>query len=113
MRSNYDVEYSKFDPNAKSQIFNLDKERLNLKVPYKVQRDFTSTFQAEFKPFKVQPRESPKQETDYFEVNNPCFIGTTTYNKTYQNWGANPAMKPAKQQPHVIDVKLQETTTYN
>ncbi len=36
MKTNYEVEYSKFDPNAKSKEFNLDKERLKLKVPYKV-----------------------------------------------------------------------------
>ncbi len=36
IRTIYEQEYSKFDPNAKSKEFNLDKERLNLKVPYKV-----------------------------------------------------------------------------
>jgi hypothetical protein len=36
MKSLYELEYNKFDPNAKSKVFNLDKERLNLKVPYKV-----------------------------------------------------------------------------
>ena len=53
MMSNYVQEYSQFDPNAKAKVFNLDKERLKLKVPYDVPRDFTSTNMAEFKPFKV------------------------------------------------------------
>lgn len=48
IKSNYIDEYSRFDPNAKSQQFNLDKEKLKLKVPYKVSRDFTSTHKAEF-----------------------------------------------------------------
>jgi len=47
-----------------------------------------------------------------FEANHPCFIGATTYSKTYQNWGANPALKPRKLQPHVIDMKLNDKTTY-
>lgn len=51
MKSNYDIEYVKIDPNAKSPSFNLDKEKLKLRVPYKVQRDFTSTHKAVFKPF--------------------------------------------------------------
>jgi hypothetical protein len=51
MKTNYLIEYSKFDPNAKSKIFNLDRERERLKVPYNVPRDFTSTNQAEYKPF--------------------------------------------------------------
>lgn len=51
MKSNYVSEYNKFDPNAKQQIFNLDKEKLKLKVPYKVPRDFVSTNKAEFRPY--------------------------------------------------------------
>ncbi len=47
-----------------------------------------------------------------FEVENRCFLGESTYNKTYQNWGANPAMMPRKQQPHIIDMKLNDKTTY-
>lgn len=112
LKSNYIDNYSKFDPNAKSKEFNIDKERLLLKVPYKVSRDFTSTNKAEFKPFQVVPKENIKDEEDFFELNHPCFLGTTTYNKTYQNWGAGPAMKPAKLQPHFIDVKIQDKTTY-
>jgi hypothetical protein len=46
MKSLYNAEYSKFDPNAKSQIFNIDKEKQNLKIPYKVQRDFVSNYKA-------------------------------------------------------------------
>lgn len=46
MKTLYELEYSKFDPHAKSKEFNLDKERLNLKVPYNVPRDFTSTNKA-------------------------------------------------------------------
>lgn len=56
MRSNYNQEYSQFDPNAKAKIFNIDAERLKLKVPYNVPRDFTSTHKAEYKTFKVQPK---------------------------------------------------------
>lgn len=112
IKSNYIDEYNRFDPNAKSQQFNLDKEKLKLKVPYKVSRDFTSTHKAEFQPFAVQPKERNKRDDDLFEVNHPCFIGSTTYNKTYQNWGASPAMKPAKQQPHIIDMRLNDKTTY-
>lgn len=54
MKSNYLAEYNKFDPNAKSQEFILDKERLKVKVPYKVPRDFNTTYKYEFKPFKVK-----------------------------------------------------------
>lgn len=45
-------------------------------------------------------------------MNNPCFIASTTYGQTYQNWGANPVMKPAKQQPHIIDMKIKDVTAY-
>lgn len=51
LTSNYYAEYNKFDPNAKSPIFNLDNEKLKVKVPYKVPRDFTSTSKAEYRPF--------------------------------------------------------------
>ncbi|CDW75311.1 UNKNOWN [Stylonychia lemnae] len=112
LKSNYIDEYSKFDPNAKSKEFNLDKEKLRLKVPYKVARDFTSTHQAEFKPFQVMPKENKKDEDDMFELNHPCFIGSTTYNKTFQNWGAGPRMKPTQQSAHIIDMKIQDKTTY-
>lgn len=44
MKSSYIQEYSKFDPNARANEFNLDKEKQKLRVPYKVPRDFTSTF---------------------------------------------------------------------
>ena len=53
LKSNYLKEYSQFDPNAKPPEFNLDKEKQKVRVAYDVPRDFTSTFQAEFKPFKV------------------------------------------------------------
>ena len=43
MKSNYIQEYSQFDPNAKAKIFNLDQERLKVRQPYEVHRDFTST----------------------------------------------------------------------
>jgi len=56
MKTIYEKEYSKFDPNAKSRCFNLDKEKLSLKVPYNVRRDFTSTYQSEFRPFQVLPK---------------------------------------------------------
>ena len=46
LKSLYEQTYNKFDPNAKSKEFNLDKERLALKVPYNVSRDFTSTNKA-------------------------------------------------------------------
>ena len=51
MKSNYISEFNKFDPNAKSPIFNLDSEKLKLKVPYNVPRDFTSTNKAVYRPF--------------------------------------------------------------
>ena len=56
LRTNYIAEYNKFDPNAKSQIFNLDMEKMKLKIPYKVPRDFTSTQKAEFRPYLVVPK---------------------------------------------------------
>jgi hypothetical protein len=56
MKSNYIAEYNKFDPNARSQIFNLDNEKLKVRVPYKVPRDFTSTNMAVFRPYKVTPQ---------------------------------------------------------
>ena len=28
------------------------------------------------------------------ELNNPCFVGATTYNKSYVDWGAAPNIKP-------------------
>ena len=55
---------------------------------------------------KTQKRQEEEQ------VDQPCFIGSTTYSQTYQNWGASPAMKPAKQQPHVIDMKIRDATAY-
>jgi hypothetical protein len=56
MKSNYNAEYNKFDPHAKSQIFNLDTEKLKCRVPYKVPRDFTSTNMAEYRPYKITPQ---------------------------------------------------------
>lgn len=54
LKSNYEAEYSKFDPKAKQDIFNLDKEKLKVRVPYKVPRDFVTTSQAEYRPYKVE-----------------------------------------------------------
>jgi hypothetical protein len=42
MKTLYEKEYTKIDPNAKSEIFNLDKVRLSLKTPYKAPGDFVS-----------------------------------------------------------------------
>lgn len=53
LKTLYELEYSKFDPNARSKEFNLDKERQSLKVPYNVPRDFTSTNKAVYQPFQV------------------------------------------------------------
>lgn len=36
-------EFSKLDTSGKAEEFNLDKEKLKVKIPYKVMRDFTST----------------------------------------------------------------------
>ena len=106
MKSNYIAEYNKFDPNARSQIFNLDNEKLKVRVPYKVPRDFTSTNMAEFRPYKVQPQKSQKKDIFDAELNNPCFIGATTYNKTYVDWGAAPNIKPTQVAPTFINMKI-------
>lgn len=112
LKSGYQAEYHKFDPNAKSPIFNLDNEKLKLKIPYKVPRDFTSTSKAEYRPYQVTAK--PMQKPHYLdkEMNNPCFIGATTYNKTYVNWGASGALKPQQVAPTFIDMKIQDRTTY-
>mmetsp|Transcript_18314 Transcript_18314/g.17443 ORF Transcript_18314/g.17443 Transcript_18314/m.17443 type:complete len:84 (+) Transcript_18314:268-519(+) len=83
MKSKYIEAFQKIDSNQKTKIFNLDNERLKLKVPYKVKRDFVSTHQAEYKPYKVVNQHQIKQQDFNPEMNNPCFIGATTYNKTY------------------------------
>ena len=106
LTTNYYADYNKFDPNAKSQIFNLDNEKLKVKLPYKVPRDFTSTNKAEFRPYKVSPQKNvPRGEFDA-ELNNPCFIGATTYNKTYVGWGAAPNVKPTQVAPTFINMKI-------
>lgn len=83
MASSYMKEYNKFDPNARPKEFNLDKEKIKLKQPYKVPRDFTSTNKAVYLPFKVKPQQRVRPEDSNKELGNPCFIGSTTYNKTY------------------------------
>lgn len=42
----------------------------------------------------------------------PCFVGATTYSGTFQNWGASPAMKPKKENPTFINMKIAQRTTY-
>lgn len=48
----------------------------------------------EFRPYKIEINKKLKRNDFDKEINNPCFIGATTYNKTYVNWGAAPAIKP-------------------
>lgn len=45
-------------------------------------------------------------------MNNPCFIGATTYNKTYVNWESAPAIKPKPVPPTFINMKIRDKTTY-
>ena len=78
-----------------------------------MKRDFVSTNQAQYIPFKVQPQQSYRNTKIDPEMNNPCFIGSTTYSKTYQNWGAAPGYKPAKESRHTVDMKMKDSTTYN
>ena len=112
LKSNYVAEYNKFDPNARSQPFNLDHEKLLVKVPYKVPRDFTSTNKAEYRPYKVAPQGNQNRNAFDAELNNPCFIGATTYNKTYVDWGAAPNVKPTQVPPTFINMRIQDQTTY-
>ena len=58
------------------------------------------------------PKQNHKQHQFDKEINNPCFIGATTYNKTYVNWGASGALKPQQVSPSFINMKIQDRTTY-
>lgn len=42
----------------------------------------------------------------------PIFQGQTMYSAEYQNWGAGPGIKPAKEKPKVIEMPIDGKSIY-
>ncbi len=115
LQSNYSQTFIRPSTATRAQEFNMDKEKEKVKVKRTgVSKDYTTTHKNEFKPFLVTmaaKQDVGRQEMNA-ELNNPCFIGSTTYTTTYQKWGSNPPLLPVKERPKVMNVKFDHKSTY-
>lgn len=65
---------------VKTEAFNLDKERLKMRIPREFKRDFTSHNKATYLPYEVRPKTIMRDN----KLPGPdCFLGSTTYGCTF------------------------------
>jgi hypothetical protein len=51
-------------------------------------------------------------QLDRGEMENDYFMDQTTHKATYQNWGGAPALKPAKENPKIINMPMNAQSIY-
>jgi len=91
--------------------FNYDKIRETMKVKYSPPRNFTTINMSTYQPYKVEnnrPKAGDRESNKKMDLVEPaatyaddnknlsCFVGDSTYNYHYPNWGSGPA-KGSKQ----------------
>ncbi len=98
---------------CRTEQFVLDKEKQKFKVKDDHRKaNYETTQRSEFRPFASTTQTKGKKEKPSTELNNPCFIGQTSYKATFQNWGANPPLMPVKEWPKVMNVKFDHKSMY-